>query len=101
MDFLTTIITVNIALGMLGGVLGVLIARDGEQMRWLTRVLYAVVGAGLAAAAIEKFGVTSPWVAFAFGFGSGVISGDAVPFLKAVSPKLYEKIERWLGIKKD
>ena len=101
MDFLTTIITVNIGLGMLGGALGVLVARDGEQMRWLTRMLYVVVGAGLAAAAIEKLAVASPWLSFAFGFGAGVISGDAVPALKALSPKFYERIEKLLGIKKD
>ena len=100
MEEIKAIITVNIALGMFGGVCGVWISRDGEQMKFITRLLYGVIGAGLAAAAIEKFAVASPWLSFAFGFGVGVLSADAVPALKALSPKFYERLERALGIKK-
>ena len=45
--------------------------------------------------------LNSSQLSFAFGFGAGVISGDAVPALKALSPKFYERIEKLLGIKKD
>ena len=96
----TSIFTINIALGMLGGCLGVLVAREREQMRTFSRLLYMIVGAGLAAAAIEKLAVATPWLSCFVGFVAGVLSGDAVPALKAASPSLYERLEKLFNIKK-
>ena len=97
---LTSIFTINIVLGMLGGCLGVLVAREREQMRTLSLLLYMCVGAGLAAAAIEKLAVATPWISFFVGFVAGVLSGDAVPALKAASPSLYKKLEKLFNLKK-
>ena len=99
MDFFSGLLSLQTVMAAVGGILGVLVARDGQQMKLWSLMLYVAIGGALAAATVEHFKISPPWVCLGLGLGVGVLSGDAVPALKAASPRVYAWIEKKFGVK--
>lgn len=99
MAFFSGLLSLQVFMALVGGALGVLVARDGQKMKLWSLLLHVLIGGGLAAATVEHFKITAPWVCLGFGLGVGVLSGDAVPALKAASPRVYAWIEKRFGFK--